>query len=344
MKYLIILSFVLSIAGTATAATYTCSNNPTGGAQYSTLNDAYNACALSGDTILLQSSETDYTISPDWEKSIVVIGRGLTGTGSSTISSRIDMRTLGSGSEFYGIDFSSYLNVQTTTDSVAVFNCRFNGSYGVFFQNSGTEWSFTNCIFSGSATDKVYLPGGANAVSAIFRSCLFVSNVFGADSPNHSLLFDHCIFMKNTTGANDGHFENVRNAVISNSIFMNASPIVDDQSIDNVFQNNLYPDTMTMPPANNLGAGNIPGDPSFVSFTGPFYSESDEYELIGGSPGTGAAVDGSDVGLHGGNAGFNEELEPAIVPIITSVLIQNAVVGPGATLNVDLEGRSPVND
>jgi hypothetical protein len=306
--------------------------------------DAYSACAVAGDTILLQNSVTGYPFSGNWEKSIVVIGRGLTATGLSSITGNSSMRSLGAGSEFHGIDFTGYFNVASVTDSVSYFNCRFNGSYGVFFTVSASEWSFTNCIFAGSTNPKIYLSGGANSVSAIFRSCLFVSDIYGGDSPNHSLLFDHCIFMKNTTAANDGHFENVRNAVISNSIFMNASPIVDGSSIDNVFQNNLYPAAMTMPPAGNIGAGNIAGDPSFVSFTGPLYNDSDEYELTGGSPGTGAAVDGSDLGLHGGNAGFNEELEPSIVPIMISVLIQNSVVGPGATLNVDLEGRSPVND
>lgn len=330
-----------------TAATYTCSNSPLGGAQYSSLQVAYNACNASGDTILLENTNIAYTYNNGggWGKSIVVIGSGLSSEKQSLITSSFTsfgFSTGANGSEFQGVQFNRRVQLSPGVANISFSNCIISSTNGgVIFSGTATNIGFINCVFSGTEGRKVELSSSpTQSVSAIFSSCIFDGFIDGQNGISHSLLFDHCLFLNNTQ---ETLFE-LKNASIHNSIFLNADILADANTTGCTFLNNLYDPSQTMPPGTNTGSGNIAGTPVFTSFTGPLYSESDDYDLQPGSVGTGAAIGGSDIGVHGGNTGFSEALEPGIVPVMRSVVIQNTTVGAGETLNVDVEATPPVTD
>lgn len=347
MKTLItILTFIFS-SFFLNAATYTCSNSPVGGAQYSLLQNAYNACAASGDTILLQNTTIYYTFtaSAGWNKNIVVIGRGLSGGKYSRITSGyslFDMGTGSNGSEFHGIIFNKYLRLISGVSGLTFANCYIaNTSGGVLFLGSASNIAFVNCVFTSGEGWKVWLPASSTqAVEAVFLNCIFNGYIDGDNGISHSILFDHCQFMRNS----GQHLVDLKSVTVSNSIFMNSAAIANGATSGCTFLNNVYDASQTMPPALNTGSGNIVGTPDFTSFTGPLYSTSHDYDLLPGSVGIGAATNGTDIGLHGGSSGFSEALEPSIVPVVTSVVIQNTTVGSGGTLNVDIEARTPITD
>jgi hypothetical protein len=336
--YLIFASFILK------AATYTCSNSPLGGAQFDNLQNAYNACNSSGDTILLENTNINYLFTTSWNKNIVLIGGGLSSEKRSiiqTIFFSFSIDPNANGSEFQGILFLNYLQIVNGVEDITFSNCLINNIEGVRFDANATNIGFINCIFAGGAGRKILLSStSTQSVSAFFSNCIFDGFIDGAGGISHSLLFDHCLFLLNSGATLRG----LRDASLRNSIFMNTDILADANTTGCTFLNNVYDPSQTVPPVGNSGSGNIAGTPNFTNFTGPLYSETHDYDLIPGSVGVGAAIGGSDIGVHGGTSGFTEALEPSIAPVVRSVIIQNTTVGSGGTLNVDIEATPPLTD
>jgi hypothetical protein len=107
--------------------------------------------------------------------------------------------------------------------------------------------------------------------------------------------------------------------------------------------------TGTFPPSpadGNTAAANIEAtDPMFVNNpASSFYASSRDYHLQAGSPALAAANDGTEIGLHGGYAGFSEGGEVLINPIIRAMSILNTSVASNGTLNVQLHAAKPDNN
>jgi len=345
-----ILTFTLIIASFSSfAATYTCSNHPLGGSEFSFLSDVYNACSASGDTIILENTDLNYSMTFNWNKSIVVYGLGINTiddrksiiyrVGSPTNFVRFGANS--SGSQFHGITFSQILEI--SSNDILFSNCLFSyagsGSIeSIRFMGTSAGCSFISCVWTKPGENIEFPVGGSNAV--LFNSCIFNGSLEGRSNPNHLISLEHCLFLSNAES-----FEGLQNATIENSIFMNSTTIMDVNNDGNTFTNNIFEQNVTIDPSVHNLSGNLTNvDPLFVNFDGGPWDSMDDYDVQAGSPAIGAASDGTDIGLHGGIANFSEALEPLIIPIVTNVTIFNPTVSPNGTLNVQVEARTPLTD
>ncbi|HRY98644.1 MAG TPA: hypothetical protein P5550_06250 [Bacteroidales bacterium] len=335
----------LGLLGTAIslqAAILTVSNLPAGGAQYSTLNAAYTA-ASPGDTLMLQGSNTAYSITGQWNKALVVIGTGVFPDKDNVINAKISSFQFaggGSGSKFYGVVFQSVVQVAYAFTGLNLYfeACQFNSYVDVNY-DQGT-WTFVNCLFEQDNYYNVYVNGSSYNVAGLeFRNCVFDGTFLGGNNPGIPWLFDHCLFLASSTAI----FTNVRGATISNCIFANRFP---EGVTNTTFLNNLCAVSGTFPPAGgggNSALSNIENsNPLFVNFTsGQLFSTSRDYHLQAGSPAIGAGSDGTDIGLFGGSTGFNLSFEPQNAPVVRRVLIQNPTISPNGILNVNVKASTP---
>ncbi len=348
-KVTFIAAIILFASFTSMAAVFTVSNSPLGGAQYSSLDAAYNA-ANNGDTLILEGTNIEYYLaSASWNKQLTVIGGGLNTNKENFKKTYIRNNNgwgefrLGtaSGSSFHGISYTRPVGLSQPVSNISFENCEFIDSwYGkgfITFNFAISGMAFRNCIFGQDNGTNLEL--GSSAVANMsFFSCIFDGQIFGYNNDMNILLFDHCLFLGTNTP-----FDNLNTATISNSIFMNAYPT----SITNgTFLNNICRVAGTLPPAGNPGSGNIENtDPLLVSYTlNSFYSTSHDYDIQAGSPCELAGSDGTDIGVHGGASNFSEQGEPLIAPVVRSVLITTPVVSANGTLSVDVSASKPAED
>lgn len=350
MKKLIIL-FALSalITSSGFATVRTVSNNPAGGAQYTNLQDAYNN-SLNGDTLMLEGTDDPYfLLSCEWGKLLTVIGIGFnpnkqipkrTKIRHSNCYSYFPLNPGGSGSRFYGIEFTHLISGGANIDNYLFESCKFNNN--VVIQGPSINLLFRNCIFDRDNDLNLELGSVAGAsVTSTVSNCVFDGYIRGSNNVLVNLTVDHCVFLG--TGAYVFgwvyHFHQLHYAIIKNCVFMNAFP---NGTSNSIFTNNLCRVVGTFPPS----SGNIENtDPLFVSV--PFstmYNVSQDYNFQAGSPAIGTAIDGTDLGVVGGFTGFTKAGEVQINPIVRAVTIMNTSVAPNGTLNVLIHATKPDND
>jgi hypothetical protein len=351
-----ILLLILLICATAQfsrASVLTVTNDGSGGSQYSSLLAAYNA-ATNGDTLLLEGTNVQYNNyagsvpNSPWNKSLTVIGIGFnpqkdhprkTRIGNNAHTSYLPagfyIGASGSGSRFYGIEFAVNVYSYGTLNNLLFENCDFNGFYD-FNGYSASGVAFVNCIFDADNTTNVSLGSTSNSLTNVqFLNCVFDGTVNGDNNTIGGMLFDHCLYL---TSLNP--FSALHNALIKNSIFMNASPVANNSSwINNIsaFSTVFY--TLN----GSSGSGNLLNtNPNFVNYTlGSLYANSHDYALQAGSAAIGAANDGTDIGVHGGYSKFHESGEVLITPIIRSMTINQTNAAPGGTINVNIHASKP---
>jgi hypothetical protein len=150
---------------------------------------------------------------------------------------------------------------------------------------------------------------------------------------------NHCLFLYHIGNI----FNNFPNSlVIQNSIFMVCcNPLSGSEGT--FFYNNIFYPDISIPPSGSFGSGNMTNtDPLLVNYSvGVPYSPSQDYDVQPGSPAIGAATDGTDIGVHGGSAGFSENGEVLIVPIVRQITINNSTVAPGGTIDVLINAGKP---
>lgn len=351
-KLFFLIAIMAFVCQTSHATVRTVSNHPAGGAQYTGLQAAYNA-STSGDTLLLEGTDIVYFLECNvtWNKSITVIGIGFNPNKQMPKRSKIrntdcqsELRITagGSGSRFYGIEFTNNVYSANQALSNLVFeNCKFN-THANFDQGVATNFAFRNCIFDGD--NQANLMFGVNGVSAtgIVSNCIFDGYVEGNNSGLATVTIEHCLFLSASVNC----FSNLYYATISNNIFMNRFPA---GTTNSNYQNNLCRVAGTFPPSpanGNTASGNIENsNPLFVSLpVSTLYNTTQDYHLQAGSPATAAASNGTDIGVHGGYTGFSETGEVLINPIIRTMNILNSSVAPNGTLNVQLVASKPDND
>ena len=350
MKHTItILAAFFFMMNVGNATVLTVSNDPAGGAQYSSLQAAYNA-AVNTDTLLVEGTDITYSIpncNVGWNKSLTVIGIGFNpqkqnprrtyiGQTDNCCCGEFVIRSGGNGSSFYGIIFSSGFRLRGTMNTLTFEDCRFDGIF-YFDNNTASGFSWKNCVFNNDNARAIEFSNSSVIISnMLISNCVFDGYIEGQNSPFITLLIDHCLFLGNT-------FSQLHFAIIQNSIFMNVFPAgVTSCS----FINNMCRVAGTFPPAGNNGSGNInTTDPNFVTYTnGALYSTTHNYHLQALSPAIGAAGDGTDIGVHGGTTHFSETGEVLINPIMRSVFITNPTVAPNGTLNVNINASKPTDN
>ena len=350
-KILLSLLVLISTIPFTNATVLTVSNNPTGGAQYATILAAYTA-ASSGDTLLLEGTPTNYDAPHPWGKQLVVIGAGYNPNKANTQVTLLtslpisffELGASGNNSKFYGIVFSQSFQTANAISNYYFENCKFTGA--VNFHSPGNAINgliMKNCIFMDNAHSPTQLSS-----NLLFVSCIFNGYLYGAGNQLGSsgwVTIDHCLFLSGNTNLFD-----LFNAQITNSIFMNSTNITGSGGGNNVFYNNIYSAASATIPTSqsgfpNNGLNNHPStDPNFVLYPLNFqYSKLHNYHLNTGSPAIGAATNGGDIGPHGSNTNFSETGEVLITPLIQIMNINNSIVAPGGTLNVQLNVRKPTD-
>jgi hypothetical protein len=335
--------FIATISSYATVRTV--SNHPLDGAQYTSLQAAYNAAA-NGDTLLIEGTPNIYYIGNEWSKVLTVIGNGLNPQKQSSQQTMFRdqyygatrFNSSGNGSKFYGITFIQYeVWISGSVNDYTFENCRFDVRFS-FNDNSATNIIFRNCIFNPDNNENLRLSNGATTTVSI-QNCIFDGLIVGQSSNFNTLLIDHCIFLR----TNDAPLQDIKNASITNSIFMNFASIANSNTTGCTFLNNISRLATTYPPAGNSGSGNLSStNPNFVNYSlGSFYSTAYDYHLQSGSAAIGAGSDATDIGIHGGTSKFSEQGEPLNAPVMRSMQINNTSVAPNGTLNVDINASKP---
>lgn len=351
----ILAAFILMINVTY-ATVRTVSNDPTGGAQFSSMQAAYNA-AVNGDTLLFEGTDIGYTLAncnTGWNKSLTAIGIGFNTPKQSprrTIFVNTDncccnefvMYGGSSGSSFYGIIFSSGVRLRGATNNLLFEDCRFDGNPNFNIEDiTASNFTWRNCVFNGNNLRNISFSNGNTTNSNMLVSnCVFDGYIEGQNSPFITLLLDHCLFLGTTNT-----FSQLNFAIIQNTIFMNVFPA---GTTNSGFTNNMCRVAGTFPPVGgggNSAAGNLEAtNPNFVTYTnGDFYSTAQNYHLQAGSPAIGAATDGTQIGLHGGLTRFSETGEVLINPVMRSLNISNPTIAPNGTLNVNINATKPTDN
>ncbi|MEP6795289.1 MAG: hypothetical protein ABJB16_13245 [Saprospiraceae bacterium] len=359
MKNLLTILITFFFMMNVTLATVrTVSNDPTGGAQYSTLSAAYTA-AVNGDTLLLEGTNITYSITSAsnvqilWNKSLTVIGIGInpqkqnprrtiinsynSGAGPLTLQST------GNGSKFYGIEFTSGSSDITCASGASNYtfeDCRFNSGF-TFSSISVSNFAFRNCVFDENNVVNLTLATNTTQIvsNILISNCVFDGSIAGGSNPYINVVIDHCLFLSTTTTI----FSNLQFAIITNNMFMNIFP---GGTTNSTYVNNLCRVAGTFPPVGgggNSGSGNIEAtNPNLVTYTvGQLWATTWDFHLQAGSAAIGTASDATDIGVHGGNSNFSEQGEVLINPIMRTVNITNPTVSPNGTLNVLVNATKP---
>jgi len=353
-KTISLIAFFMLTAYAGFATVRTVSNHPAGGSQYTSLQTAYNA-STNGDTLLIEGTDIPYFMTGCpfvWAKSLTVIGIGF--NPNKQLPKRTVIRNTdcdgvfhigsgGSGSSFYGIEFSHGVYVSNgPLNNISFENCKFN-VYFNFACNSTTNFAFRNCIFDNDNGLNLAFGQCNNAATGLVSNCVFDGYVEGNNCALAAVVFEHCIYFS-TAGTQI--FNNVRYADIRNNIFVNRFPT---GSFSSNYQNNICAVAGTFPPSpanGNTASGNIENtNPLFTTYTsGAFYSSLHDYDVQAGSVANNAATNGTDIGVHGGYTNFSESGETLINPIIRAMTILNTSVSSNGTLNVQLHAAKPATN
>lgn len=376
MKTQILLCITLFvITSTLTHATVrTVSNDGTRPAQF---NGAGNigfinaqTASVAGDTIYIYGSPFAYgTISVT--KRLVVIGAGYGPNNQFGQPTRIggleifrDGSTSAASSVFTGLLIEGQVSLTGTlaSNNITIFRCRVNGYiYPYNGSNHANNWTIYNNIVNG-------VWGNASSRTSTSSTNIIIANNIIINSigyfNSNTVLIDHNIFLS----ANN--LWQMFNVIVTNNIFTRTSSEIlfgevvfctfnkniSNQntigSAPNYSPTNIFEATWTSTGGgSNSGAGNLVGtNPLYTNVTDfNTYSATANYRLQATSPGKAPfSTDGTDAGIYGGSfpfpsggadgSGFDTSPMPPI-PQVTSVNIQNAVIQPNGTLNVQVQGK-----
>ena len=347
----IILWFVALLSVSVTNATVrTVSNDPNGGAQFSSLLNAYNA-STNGDTLLMEGTNIAYTFGGEWIKSLVVIGIGFNPqkanprlTFITTLTMNSNVNSGGNGSRFYGIEFTTVtVGAGASIANLLFENCSFYDNFRFptqFNTQTASNIVLRNCIFKQQNNSNInFSPGQILMTGVLVTNCIFNGYLNGNSNTVSTPIIDHCIFL-----INDGStvLRNFTNATFTNNIFMNSASLHSGSS-------NTFISCISRLGGIPTGAGNTGNfnntNPNFVNYTlGSFYSTPHNYQVQAGSVAIGAGSDLTDIGVHGGNSNFNESGEVLIAPIMRLLIINNQNVQPNGTLNVQVNATKPTGN
>ncbi len=316
-----------------------------GGANYTNLTDAYNA-AIAGDTIYIEPTNFNHgNITSN--KRLTWVGTGwnpATTNGYISIINSVFIESGADSSRFYGLFFNDYLSTDPATVPIGhlfIENCMFNNYIDL---NDGPiiNCVIRNTVFPRISSPNVYLYDAdsiADRSNIIFISCYFNGHIEGYMNPFNLITLDHCIWAYND-------FSRISNALVRNSVIYTGTSTVGGSN--NLFFNNIFYYNTSLGVANS-GSGNyFNTNPQMVNPGGNFYwSHLEDYHLQPGSAGINAAIDGSNIGIHGGSSNFSMSGEPLWIPIVRSLNFQGApvpLVQPGDTLNITIEASRPQMD
>jgi hypothetical protein len=341
------------------ATVRTVSNDPARPAQFTTIEAAING-ASPGDTLRIAGSSNEYMLPPTLFFNLTFIGEGANNpNGQSTIFTRESPYsfTLGrlnsslgsSGSSFHGIRFHPNVGIfldplfsggtlaTQTLDNIRFERCQFNGvqiASGTTKQISNVL--FRNCLFNSGSISV----SGSFISNILITNCIFnPGSISGGSAPlNGNLLIRNCLFLNHTAS----RFVSISGVIVENCIFYKSEPT---GAINSVFNNNItyLCNSNTIPYGTNAGSGNLINvNPLFMNYPalGANFEWTHNYGLQAGSPAIGTGSNGTNIGLTGGNAPFNNIPGNSRIPVVTGLTLPTSSVPVGGTLEINIQAIS----
>ena len=367
----------------ANATILTVSNFGGSPAMYSSLTAAVDAATID-DTLLIHASATPYTFDnySGFNKRLTVIGSGWNGIGTKIrgtldgcCGNRVTFNTGAEGSIYRGIEFVSVTDIGA---SQLIFDyCRFNpeSEYAAAVRTNVAA----GC---GSCGGSEY-----NAQDLVFQNCYF-NNFLDYINNDTNLLFQNCIFQAISGSSNNaaairiGGNENlapVNPIVFDHNIFLSQVHI-DFSSA--VFNNNIFAELASAATSsgngpNTIGNGNFCHNCQFnnnltyctscalSTITGATFSNNLEnqpmpfvnlnnnftladFNLIDSSTGNNYAIDGTDVGVHGGASPYIAESNYGStlleMPVVNTFTLFNNILQQGDNLQFNATSTIPVQE
>lgn len=380
-KKLFLTSTFAVLVFCANATIITVSNFGGSPAMYSSLTAAVDAAAID-DTLLIHASANAYTFDNynGFNKRLTVIGSGWNGIGTKIrgtldgcCGNRVPFNTGAEGSIYRGIEFISVSDIGA---SQLIFDyCRFNPE-GEFNASIRTNIA-AGC---GSCGGFEY-----NAQDIVFQNC-YINNFLDYINNDTNMLFQNCIFQafpgQNNAGTiRIGSNENlapVNPIVFDHNIFLTQVHI-DFSSA--VFNNNVFAELASSATSgagpNAVGNGNFCHNCQFnnnltyctscalntivgSTFSNnlenqeiPFVNANNnltlaDFNLIDSSLGNDYAIDGTDVGVHGGASPYIAESNYGStlleMPVVNTFTLFNNILQQGDNLQFNATSTIPVNE
>lgn len=307
---------------------------------YRTLDSAYNA-AKAGDTIYVEPSVEDYTISAITKK-IILIGNGyflnenagISYTSStSNIISNFNVEAGAAGSLFTGLNFKGV--VTADADNLSFYRNKFNS--GFTFDNSPDITNHSNIVLIGNFIEgNIVNNRGSGTFTNLIISNNFISSNFfylghvsSGTCSNNTLIYGPTI-----TGVNSNF--TLSNFVIQNNIFAyNPDASFPYRHVNSTFKNNIC-SAAPLGYNNTSSTGNVFNVNMTTVFEGTGSSDG-KYKLKTNSPAIGAGVGGVDCGAFGGSTPYMLSGQPNIPSIYYLSVPANS---NGNTLNITLSTKS----
>ena len=355
MKYLSLLLALVAFQ-LSQAAVLVVDNTPGAGAPYSTVSAAISA-ATNGDTVMIQPSVTSYG-QVDLGKRLVLIGPGYYPEDRNVAKIEYLRFTSSNASNsiLTGLQIS---RIQTTNNNVNGITLQRNYLFGrTIIQMS---YPSSGWLIEGNLIDESAAGGGYaviqlhnNSSNFTFRNNIIYTR---ASSSNNTRMFNnlngttsviHNIIIHRNPGYLFGGITwgNANNDVLlQNNIIWVTNPAVNFQGGCN---NCIWNHNLTFSAGNTLpvlpGTANIDNtDPQFLQIpnvNNPAFAFDNDYRCAPGSPGATGASDGGMLGVHGGNYPFRNYLEPAGIPRMLDLILDNVIleVGNNASVRVKAVG------
>lgn len=359
MKSLLLLASILMVVnGFSTIRTV--SNQPSGGAQFNTIQAGIDASA-DGDTLYIHGSATTYASFTLTDKKLALIGPGWAPDKNIPLPAIIagcsirNSPAAGSpgGTELQGLMFSQHASLtdNLSTDlpfgNLRIIRCQFNST--VAFSLGTANNLFEGCIF---ITTLSFTTNSSNGVS----NMLFQNNVFfahaccsffsitGLNTNISNVHFDHNLFYSNGLLP---AFNNSSFLTLSNNIFIKRN--LDNSPTNSTFTNNIthlngaIGDTVWIRNG-NTGTGNIAAqNPQMVdqaAVEAGNFSALLNYTIPSG-PAKNTGSDGKDIGLLFDATGSLNwaNSRNSRFPRIFSMNITTPTVAPGGNISVTVEAK-----
>jgi hypothetical protein len=360
MKKICYLFIIISIPFISSATVRTVSNQPSGGAQFNTIQLAVDASA-DGDTIYVHGSPNIYDVFTLADKKLVIIGPGWAPDKDMAFQAIINGCNLRnstnpgspSGTELQGLIFVQGVNLSVNfgsdfgVGSLRIIRCQFNST--VNFSLGTSNDLFEGCLFLTSINFTTNSTNGASNI--LFQNNQFYANqcctsagFTGLNTNISNVQFDHNVFYGDGSGAGVLAFSGCQFLTLSNNIFSRRNPSGVSNS---TFTNNITincgstGDTVWIRNG-NTGTGNIaaqnPQTTTDVTTAG--FSGLNDFTITSG-PANNAGSDGKDIGLlyePTGSLNWTNSRNSRF-PRMFSMNITTPTVAAGGNINVVVEAR-----
>lgn len=298
------------------------------------LESAYNA-SLTGDTIYLSGG--GFTAPASFDKGLIIFGVGhyseYTADKTKTIiSNRVNLSENADGFRIEGVEIADniYFDADKKIDNVLIRYCTI--LYDIIVQGTlGTDPSNNLAIVNCVINREIVLN---NAVNAVIKNSIIVDqirNSYGNSIANNIIMFNY-------TGTGTSYSIHGDNNICNNNIFLQSGyKCVYGSS--NQIHNNVFvhatPNLGTSP----ISSGNYFGighETIFTNQSGYTFSYEHDYHLQ--APTTYFGVDGSQVGLYGGDFVYKEGAIPSN-PHIHSASV-GSTTSPDGKLHIEFNATA----